>query len=186
MAAAVTGDGSRAVTGGGDGDGAVIVWDLATGTALYTLTLHRSAVRAVAVTGDGARAVSSSWGRVVVWDLATGTARHDLKDHYGVWAMAVTADGTRAVTGGQDQNAMVWDLDTGTRTAVWRGDAAMKAIAWATGKLVFVVGDDLGAVHILDLRALGASAGQALHSAQQIGLNHTTHRPDWHQPRSEG
>jgi WD40 repeat protein len=166
-AVAVTGDGSRAVTGGDNG--AVIVWDLAAGTALHTLTLHQSPVRAVAVTGDGTRAVTSSLGRTVVWDLATGTARYDLAGHltgqYPVRAMAVTGDGTRAVTGGDDQNAMVWDLDIGTRTAVWRGDAAMKAIAWATGKLVFVVSDDLGAVHILGLRALGASAGQALHSA---------------------
>ena len=120
----------------------------------------------------------------MVWDLATGTARHDLKDHYEIWAMAVSGDGTRAVTGGEDKNAMVWDLDTGTPTAVWRGDAAMKAIAWAPGKPVFVVGDHHGAVHILGLRVHGASAGQALRSAQQIGLSHIAHRSGWHQPRS--
>ena len=157
-AVAVTGDGTRAVTGGGDG--AVIVWDLAAGTALHTLTLHRSPIRAVAVTGDGTRAVTGSWGRTVVWDLATGTARRNLTGHYGVWAMAVTGDGTRAVTGGDDQTAIVWDLDTGTQIAAWHGDAPMEATAWAEEELIFVVGDDLGAVHILGLRALGASADQ--------------------------
>jgi WD40 repeat protein len=164
-AVAVTGDGGRAVTGGEDG--AVIVWDLIAGTALHTLAGHRSAVRAVAVTGDGTRAVTGSWGRTVVWDLASGTARRTLTGHYRVWAMAVTGDGTRAVTAGDDQTAIVWDLDTGTPTAAWHGDAAMEATAWAEEKLIFVVGDDLGAVHILGLRALGASADQTLHSAQQ-------------------
>jgi len=158
-AVAVTGDGNRAVTGGYNG--AVIVWDLAAGTALHTLTGHRSPVRAVAVTSDGTRAVTGSWGRTVVWDLAAGTVRRNLTGHYGVWAMAVTGDGTRAVTGGDDQTAIVWDLDTGTQTAAWHGDAAMEATAWAEEELIFVVGDDLGAVHILGLRALGASAGQA-------------------------
>jgi WD40 repeat protein len=165
MAVAVTGDGSRAVSGGYDG--AVIVWDLATGTAVHTLTLHRSAVRGVAVTGDGTRAVTSSWGRTVVWDLATGAARYDLKGHFRVWTMAVTGDGAWAVTGGDDQTAVVWDLGTGKRTAVWYGDAAMDATAWAEGKPIFVVGDDLGAVHILGLRALGAGKDQTLDSAQQ-------------------
>ena len=157
-AVAVTGDGTRAVTGGEDG--AAIVWDLATGTPLHTLTRHRSPVRAVAVTDDGTRAITSSWGQTVVWNLATGTPLHTLTGHYRVWAMAVTDNGTRAVTGGDDQKAIVWDLDTGTPTAAWHGDAAMEATAWATGKLIFVVGDDLGAVHILGLRAISASAGR--------------------------
>jgi hypothetical protein len=167
-AVAVTGDGGRAVTGGEEGE--VIMWDLVAGTALHTLAGHRSAVRAVTVTGDGTRAVTGSWGRIVVWDLATGTARRTLTGHYRVWAMAVTGDGTRAVTAGDDQTAIVWDLDTGAPTAAWHGDAAMEATAWAEEKLIFVVGDDLGAVHILGLRALGASAGQTLHSAQQPAL----------------
>jgi WD40 repeat protein len=174
-AVAVTGDGSRAVTG--SEDGAVIVWDLAAGTALHTLTDHRSAVEAVAVTGDGTRAVSSSWGRTVVWDLATGTARRTLTGHYRVQAMAVTGDGTRAVTGGTNRIAIVWDLDTGTPAAAWHGDAAMQATAWADEELIFVVGDDLGAVHILGLRALGASAGQSdITLGATVGLSHTTHR----------
>jgi WD40 repeat protein len=154
MAVAVTGDGTRAVSGGYDGT--VIVWDLATGTALHILPGHRSAVRAVAVIGDGTRAVTSSWGRTVVWDLATGTRLRTLTGHYRVWAMAVNGDGTQAVTGGDDNTAIVRDLDIGTSVAAWYGDAAMEATAWSTGKPVFVVGDDLGAVHILGLRALGA------------------------------
>jgi WD40 repeat protein len=114
----------------------------------------------VAVTGDGTRAVTGSWGRTVVWDLATGTAPRTLPRHYGVWALAVTGDGTRAVTAGDDQTAIVWDLDTGTPIAAWHGDAAMETTAWAEEELIFIVGDDLGAVHILGLRANGASGGQ--------------------------
>ena len=68
---AVTADGARAVSGGGDGT--VRVWDLATGQQQAKLTGHDGPVRSVAVTADGARAVSGGDdGTVRVWDLATG------------------------------------------------------------------------------------------------------------------
>jgi hypothetical protein len=57
------------------------------------------------------------------------------------------------VTGGEDQTAVVWDLNAGSPIAAWHGDAAIEATAWAEGKLIFIAGDDLGAVHILGLRA---------------------------------
>ena len=68
---AVTGDSSQAVTDGDDR--AVIVWDLAAGTALRTLTGHRRPVAAVAVSRDGSTAVTGGEdGAVIVWDLAAG------------------------------------------------------------------------------------------------------------------
>jgi WD40 repeat protein len=149
---AIAGDGRLAVTG--CNDGTVIVWDLAVGTALRTLTGHQGPVRLVAVTADGARAVTCSWGRIRVWDLAAGTALHTLAGHRdAVWGMAVTGDGSLGVSGGDDRTAIVWDLDTGGPTAAWHGDAAMEAMAWAEAKRIFIACDDLGAVHILGLRA---------------------------------
>jgi WD40 repeat protein len=68
---AVTGDGRRAVTTGGDGTARV--WDLDTGAELHTLTGHTYWVTAVAVIGDGRRAVTTGDdGTARVWDLDTG------------------------------------------------------------------------------------------------------------------
>ena len=67
---AVTPDGTRAVSG--SGDGTVRVWDLVAGREQAVLAGHRGQVFAVALTPDGTRAVSGgedAWVRV--WDLAT-------------------------------------------------------------------------------------------------------------------
>ena len=72
-AVAMSGDGTRAVSG--SDDKTLKVWDLATGELLRTLEGHTDAVTAVAVSGDGTRAVSGSDDKTLkVWDLATGQA----------------------------------------------------------------------------------------------------------------
>ena len=122
-AVAVTADGTRAVSGGGDGT--VRVWDLATGQQQAELTGHHGAAMAmaVAVTADGTRAVSGGDdGTVRVWDLATGQQQAELTGHHGpAMAVAVTADGTRAVSGGYDGTVRVWDLATGQQQAELTG-----------------------------------------------------------------
>lgn len=74
---AVSGDGRRAVTGGDDRT--VIVWDLATGTALHAPDVAQDTIRAVAVNGDGSLAVIGGGNAAaVVWDLISGKALRDL------------------------------------------------------------------------------------------------------------
>jgi WD40 repeat protein len=68
---AVSGDG-HAITG--SWDGTAIVWDLARGQALHTLTSHRGAVWAVAISSDGHAITGSDDRTVIVWDLARGRA----------------------------------------------------------------------------------------------------------------
>jgi hypothetical protein len=113
LSVAITGDGTRAVSGGYDGT--VRVWDLATGQQQAELTGHSGQVYAVAITVDGTRAVSGGEdGAVLVWDLATGHQETELTGHSGpVSAVAVTADGTWVISGDIDGTVRVWDLATG-------------------------------------------------------------------------
>ena len=143
-AVAVTGDGTRAVTG--SGDRTAIVWDLATGARLHTLTGHLNSVEAVAITGDGTRAVTASGDRTaIVWDLATGARLHTLTGHKGrVGAVAVTGDGARAVTASDDGTAIVWDLATGARLHTLTGHKnSVEALAVSRdGTRAVTVSDD--------------------------------------------
>jgi WD40 repeat protein len=126
-AVALTLDGRRVVSGGGDigggGDASLRVWDPQTGQCLGTLEGHTAAVTSVAVTVDGRRALSGSEdGSLRLWDIATGQCLSVLEGHAGAVAgVAVAADGRRAVSVGSEATGpwsdpgtlRVWDLATG-------------------------------------------------------------------------
>lgn len=64
----VSSDGSRAVTGGSDGQ--IDVWDVATGACLQSFAGHAGPVQAVTMTSDRRLAVSAGWdGDLKFWDI---------------------------------------------------------------------------------------------------------------------
>ncbi len=96
---ALSPDGSRALTGGGTSDPALVLWDLTTGQIIRRLEGHTDSVSAVAFSPDGTRGLSGSFdGTLREWDLATGEPLHlyDL-DALLVPSVAYSADGSSAL-----------------------------------------------------------------------------------------
>ena len=158
-----------AVTGGYDetrfrsGEGWVLVWDLATGEQLHTLShpgpviaLACSVVdgRPIAVGGCDETRFRSGEGWVLVWDLATGEQLHTLPHTGPVRALACSVVDGRpiAVTcsyrterpGSSEMRVYVWDLATGKRLHTLPHTGAVRALACALvdGTTVAVVGTD--------------------------------------------
>ncbi|MGW8632503.1 caspase family protein [Streptomyces sp. NPDC055793] len=111
---------SVALTVGGDGDGAVRVWDARTGEQRAVLTGYKGAVNAVACANvEGAPvAVVGGGGSYAlhVWDLETRRHERVLRGHEDwIWGLATAhADGRAVAVSGDASGVMrVWDLGSG-------------------------------------------------------------------------
>lgn len=147
-ALAIAPDGTWLATAG-NGDGAVRIWDTATGANTATLTSHRAGwVQAMAF------APNSTWlattggddDHVRVWDRVTGEAVATLNGHSGhVRTVAVHPAGALLATGGDDGTVRIWDAATGRPLTMMRVDGPVHACTWAQDGRHLAVGGMRGA-----------------------------------------
>ncbi len=147
MRAAISRDGRRII--GGGRDGAVKVWDAATGEPILTLKGHMGWITSVATSADGRRLASAAEkldepAQVKVWDAVTGqeictiTATADPKS---VKHLAFSPDGGRLATASSDWKVKVWDAATGHLIHTLDGGNGLvfspdgRRLAAGTGKL---------------------------------------------------
>jgi WD40 repeat protein/class 3 adenylate cyclase len=151
-------DGDRIATGGDDGK--AIVWDLASGKALLTLTGQEGPVRGVAFSPDGARLATASLdGTACIWDAATGQLLQTLSGHAGyVVDVRFSPDGKRLLTGSNDTTAKVWDVQTGEQLLTLKGhNSTIFGLDFSPDGTRIATGSADGTAKVWD-----ASTGQAL------------------------
>jgi WD40 repeat protein len=150
---AVSPDGTRAISGGGHGDGTVRVWDIEHGQPVTRLAGHGtgSDVVTVAFTPDGAAAISAAGPEddsLRVWDLASGHERTQLSGDIGLVFRAVSDDATLALaqemtSEGRSKGYSVWRVDEGRReVGVDAPDRAGALAVSPDGRTVLSGGED--------------------------------------------
>ncbi|WP_329126378.1 AAA family ATPase [Streptomyces sp. NBC_01465] len=168
---------SSMVTGGGEGDGTVRIWDPATGALHHTIDGHIDFVASVCVLpqADGSSLLATGQGGlegsfedegegvVRIWDPGTGELRRTLAEGTG-WARSVCAlpqaDGSTlvAVLAGISDTTMtssvrIWDPATGEHHTL-EGDSnewgSMYGVPQANGGTLLAVGGPEGFVEIWD------------------------------------
>jgi hypothetical protein len=177
---AVTQDGDRIVSGGGDC--AVRIRNLATGKLECVLDGHAGDVNAVAVAPDGDRIVSAGFDYTVrVWNLPTGSQERELTSDQpecillghtgGVHTVTVTPDGRRVISGAaqEEDTLRVWSLATGRLERKLKGhEGQTYAVAITSDGSRIISGGEDGTVRIWDfskgypLRTLGNHSGPVL------------------------
>jgi len=122
-AVAFSPDGRLLASGGSDG--AVRVWDVATGRELRRLEGHTDSVQSVAFSPDGRTLASGGKDNIVrLWGVDTGRELNSLKGHTDfVRSVAFSPDGQTVASGAGDMTVRLWDAGSGLPRMTLAGPA---------------------------------------------------------------
>jgi WD40 repeat protein len=132
-------DGRQMITG--QSDGAVYIWDLATGQRLQTLLGHTENLELVAWSPDGYQIMAVGGTSVTLWFALTGQLLHRLKHSAQINAAAWSPDGRQILTGGRDSQAHLWYAVTGQRLRSFVGHSDwVRMVAWSPDSKLVLTG----------------------------------------------
>ena len=105
----VTRDGAKIVTGGGEKDHSIRLWNLADGAAGPLLSGHAAPVQFLSVSADNTRLASAASDNLVkVWDLVTGRELQSFPGHAGpALAVAYHNDNKSIISGSADKTVQI-------------------------------------------------------------------------------
>jgi WD40 repeat protein len=147
-------DGSQIVTA--SEDGTAIVWDAASGEALYTLRGHTGPVNAAAFHPTRNRVMTASGdGTALVWSFELGRTLGQGQ----VTAVGLSPDGTQSVTGMEDGTVSIGLYQTGNlRQAEKVHTRRITSVEYAPGGSRFVTASGDGTAIVWD-----ATSGEMIH-----------------------
>lgn len=116
----------------GSKNGAIEIWDTASGQSRARLEAHKGGVLSVAFSADGQRIASGGEDRMLrVWDAEAAHPMYGISGHGGaVLSVAWSVDRRTIVSGSSDKTARVWDAATGKPMHTLSGhECGVQAIA---------------------------------------------------------
>ena len=104
-------------------DGAIRLWDVASGSQVRILRGHTDRVSGLAFSADGKYLASGGYDRTIrLWYRPRGYAPRVLGGHWGrVLDLAFSPDGSRLASAGNDSRVRLWDVNAGTQVAAQHG-----------------------------------------------------------------
>ncbi len=160
----------------GSSDGALRLWDVATGQYLGVLLGHQRWVSAVVFSPDGETIASASHdGTVRLWNSDTGDLIRILKGHRGpVSHLAFSPDGNWLASASRDQSLRLWDVEWGTCCRTFTGHQGwIQAMAFSPDGKTLASGG-----HDRTLRLWDTQSGSRLSLLQGYAANMRC--VDWH------
>jgi WD40 repeat protein len=106
------------------------IWDITSGTVLYTLTGHAFDVNTIVFSPDGKTLVTSGDTTAILWDAATGKLLQRFTGHTSlVNTASFSPDGRKIITSSNDGTAIIRDISSGAIDLTLKNDSDWITIA---------------------------------------------------------
>jgi WD40 repeat protein len=130
----------------------VVIWDVATGSEVMTLTADDEPA-VIAFSPDGAwLAGGYGDGTLWIWDLATSAPAHVLSGHESeVNQIAFNPDGSQVATVSSDATIRIWDTQPWQHRATFFADASVGSVAYSPDGTRLATGASDGTVIVWDV-----------------------------------
>jgi WD40 repeat protein/DNA-binding SARP family transcriptional activator len=144
----------------GEQDGSVRLLDIRTGVVRTMSGRHADAVQATQFTPDGRNLITAGDDRtVIVWDVRHRTPAETLSGHAnGIHSLLLSRNGTTLYTASLDGTVFIWDLlgrrRLGRPFKAGAGDSGRPSLALSADGRLIAMGQDDGAISIVDARTL--------------------------------
>jgi WD40 repeat protein len=127
-------------------DGAVRLWDVASGRLRRELKGGESTVWTLDLSPDGRTLAAAGEDKTIrLWDVPSGRLLRTLRGHErNVWEVRFSPDGRRLASAGFDKTVRLWDSATGAALGTLRDqEEAVVGLDWSPdGRLLASGGDD--------------------------------------------
>ena len=97
-------------------DSDIKIWEVNSGSEIYTLSGHTLDVNSISFKSDGSKIASGSDDQTIkIWDVNTGLLINTLTGHSSfVKSVSFSPDGNLIASGSSDQTVKIWDAGTGS------------------------------------------------------------------------
>jgi WD40 repeat protein len=131
----------------------IMLWDIASGRILATLTGHEDLIDVVALSPGNHYALSGSRDKTVrIWDLKRGQTQAVFTGHQkAVEALAFSSDLKYVLSGSRDHTMKLWDVDAQKEILTFAHDCPVKLVRFTPDGRHALSGDDNGAIRFWDI-----------------------------------
>ena len=124
----------------GDVNGQIRLWQMPTGTLIWTVKAHNNWIPSVAFSPDSQTLVSGSYDQTVkLWDLSSGECIKTYRGHiHGVVSVVFSPDGQIIASGSYDRTIKFWSVKDGNcvQTLSGHGDWVNSVVFSADGQIL--------------------------------------------------
>ncbi|MFK5970008.1 MAG: PKD domain-containing protein [Candidatus Marithrix sp.] len=140
----------------GSGDNTLKLWDVSTGTEIYSFNNNTDPIWSVAFSPDNTQALAVFTDKIIkLWDINSKQEIHSFIGHTDtIWSVVFSSDGKYILSGSGDKTLKLWDINSGEEIRSFIGHTdIILSVAYSTNDKYALSGSVDNMVKLWDINS---------------------------------